>query len=95
MKSLTDGISGNFHEGYNTRREAECAYACAYSIGIVRALPARGSQVAAASPMPPPIMNEFRDTPDDFLGVDWYVVFKGLTPGIFPTWSVLLVYEQQ
>lgn len=91
MKSLTHGISGNVQEGYNTRREAENAYACAYSLGIVRALPAPGSQgaVALATPMSPAVMNIFKDADDEFLGAEWYVVFKGLTPGIFPTWYVL------
>jgi hypothetical protein len=92
VKSLTHGISGNCQEGYNTRREAENAYACAYSLGIVRALPAPGSRAPASAPaalIPPPVMDELRDADDEFLGAEWHVVFKGLTPGIFPTWYVI------
>lgn len=82
---MTNGVSGNIQEGFNTRLEAERAYAFAYAIGGVQVVPRHGS-TSAPAPMPPGVMQAFLDADDDFLGAEWHVVFKGRTPGIYPTW---------
>lgn len=82
---LIHRVSGNVQEGYNSRYEAERAYALAYAIGGVRVIPSRGSTVTA-NPMPPVIMEGFMEADENFLGAEWYVVFKGKMPGIYPAW---------
>ena len=87
---LVNGVPGNIHQGFDTRREAERAYVVAYALGAVRILPSRGDAdqqaVAPAIPMPEAIMDAFASSSDAFLGAEWYVVFKGLRPGVYPAW---------
>ena len=86
--SRTNGVSGANQKGFNSRAEAEKAYAAAYALGTVRVLSRDGSQasMAPAAPMPQEILDEFKSVRDDFLGTHWYVVFKGKSPGVYPTW---------
>lgn len=82
-------ISGANHKGFHSRRDAECAWTLAVALGGVRALPPRGSivGVAAAAPIPEPIMQAFDEiNNDNFLGSTWYVVYKGKRPGVYPSW---------
>jgi hypothetical protein len=45
-------------------------------------------ELLARQPQSPHIMEALEDTSSDFLGVEWYVVFKGTTPSVYPTWYV-------
>ena len=80
----------NIHQGFDSRLEAERAYVMAYALGAVRALPPWGNaneQVPApAAPMPDAIMYAFATASNTFLRAEWHVVFKGLRPGVYPTW---------
>ena len=61
----------------------------AHAMGAVRTLPRRGSAAVGpspAAPTPQAIMDAFASMPDDFLGADWYVVYKGKRPGLYPAW---------
>ena len=62
----------------------------AYALGAVRVLQPRNGQTrgtpAAAAPIPEAIMAAWAQAGDDFLGSNWYVVFKGRRTGIFPSW---------
>jgi len=90
VEPLVKRVPGNIHQGFDTRLEAERAYVVAYALGAVRVLPLRddaGSQlVSPAIPTPEAIMAAFSSASDNFLGVEWHVVFKGLRPGIYPAW---------
>lgn len=88
VKAQVHRVSGNSQEGFNSLREAQQAYAFAYAIGAVRVLSPHGAGPASApaAPIPAPIMQAFEECDSNFLGADWHVVFKGLTPGIYPTW---------
>jgi hypothetical protein len=55
-------------------------------MGMVRALPPRGGTSTLARPIPPPVMQAFEEADEQFLQADWHVVYKGLTPGIYPAW---------
>ncbi|KAI0281133.1 hypothetical protein BGY98DRAFT_932225 [Russula aff. rugulosa BPL654] len=47
-----------------------------------------GQQVPAqAMPMPEELMAAFASASDNFLGAEWYVVFKGKRPGVYPAWN--------
>lgn len=62
-------------------------------MGGVRCLPRRGAPagfVPPVIPAPVRLMERFATLPDEYLGTDWYVVFKGKTPGVFPSWYVNL-----
>lgn len=77
------------HNGFNSRRDAERAYILAYAIGGVRAIPRKrgqGQPRIPAAPMPETIMDAFAAAPEDFLGAEWHVVYKGKRPGIYPAW---------
>ena len=90
VRPLVTGISGNVHESFNNRIDAERAYVLAYALGAVRVLkhpddPTPGSPTAAA-PMPDEIMDAWMEVSDEFLGSEWHVVFKGKRTGLFPSW---------
>ena len=71
------------------RLEVERAYVLAYAMGAIQTLPHRGSTTlgpAPATPTPQEIMDAFTSMPDDFLGAEWYVVYKGRQPDLYPTW---------
>jgi hypothetical protein len=36
--------------------------------------------------MPQYLMEQFLQSGENFLGIKWYVVFKGKVPGVYPTW---------
>jgi hypothetical protein len=71
------------------RLEAERAYVLAYAMGALRTLPRRGSTTlgpAPATPTPQEIIDAFASLSHDYLGAEWYVVYKGKWPGMYPTW---------
>ena len=90
VEPLVNRILGNVHQGFDHRREAERAYILAFSLGALRVLPPCGGAVqqalAPAAPTPEAVMAAFADASDDFLGVEWHVVFKGKRPGVYPAW---------
>ena len=86
---MVTGIPGNIHKGFVQRYEAERAYVLAYAMGALRTLPRRGSDDIGpppATPTPQAIMDTFASMPNDFLGAEWYVVYKGRQPGLYSTW---------
>lgn len=83
----------NNFEGFDTRLHAERAYLLAYALGGVRRLPSRDAPrgyVPPAVPMPVRLMERFAALPSEYLGAEWYVVFKGKAPGIYPSWYVFI-----
>lgn len=78
-------VSGNIHESFLSRYDAERAYTLAYALGAVRRL---GGNHTLAPPTAPPaaFMDALRNVRDDFLGADWHVVYKGKQPGVYPSW---------
>jgi hypothetical protein len=76
------------HVGFETRLAAEKAYVLAYALGCVRILPRHCGDhpPAAALPVPEAVVRELSSAPDDFISAEWYVVFKGKRPGIYPAW---------
>lgn len=58
-------------------------------MGGLRTLPRRGDVEYGpppAAPTPQQVMDAFAAVPDDFLGAEWYVVYKGRRPGLYPSW---------
>lgn len=94
MKGLTDGVGGALYKGFSTRQEAECAYIISYGLGIVQELRGSSSASSASSCLsivnPQPTEAEILDAlgraASLFLGIEWYAVFKGVRPGVYPTW---------
>ena len=91
VKPLVKGIPGNIHQGFDHCREAKRAYVLTFAMGPLHVLPARhdiGHQEvpAPAMPMPEAVTATFVSSSDNFLGADWYVVFKGKKPGVYPMW---------
>jgi Caulimovirus viroplasmin len=86
-KAQVSGVSQNCYEGYDDRKSAETAYVVTYALGGVRIVPGLGS---ASQPASQPIEDAARialaSMPADFLGMEWHVVYKGRTPGIYPGW---------
>lgn len=89
VKLLVKHIRGNNYKGYQSRMEAERSYILAGALGSLCVL-SRDSDptapLAQVAPMPEPVMTAFASASDKFLGVEWYVVFKGLCPGVYPAW---------
>lgn len=89
VKPLVEHIPGNIHKGFERRYEAERAYVLAFAMGGLWTLPRRGAVECGpppASPTPQEVMDAFAAVPDDFLGAEWYVVYKGRRPGLYPSW---------
>ena len=89
VDSLVTSVPHNVHKGFVSRIEAERAYVLAYAMGALRTLPRRGSTALGpppATPTPQEVMDAFASLSDDFLGAEWYVVYKGKRPGLYPTW---------
>ena len=78
------------HCSFGTRFEAERAYVLAYALGSVHVLKRcrdpSTSTPAPATPMPESMLEAWAEVADDFLESEWHVVFKGKTPGVYPTW---------
>ena len=96
VRPLVTRIPGNVHLSFATHREAEHAYALAYALGSVRVLrhpnnPTPDAPTPAAA-MPVDVMRAWEQASDDFLGVEWHVVFKGKCTGIFPSWQVRISF---
>ncbi|KAF8503806.1 hypothetical protein F5888DRAFT_1631681 [Russula emetica] len=92
VEPLVKGIPGNIHQGFRHHRKAEHAYVLAFAMGALRTLLARhdmDQQVpASAMPMSEAVMAAFALAADNFLGAEWYVVFKGKRPGVYPAWQM-------
>lgn len=101
VKPLTNNVRGSLYKGFNTRQEAECAYIVAFGLGIVQVI--GGSSISSASstsqlasprsivrlrPTEEEILDALQRASSTFLGVEWYAVFKGIRPGVYPTWYV-------
>jgi hypothetical protein len=90
VEPLVKSVPGNIHQGFSHRREAERAYVLAFAMGALRTLPARLNtgqpELGPAIPMPEALMTAFASASGSFLGAEWYVVFKGKRPGVYPTW---------
>lgn len=80
-------IPGANFKGYGDRLHAERAWLTANVAGTVRVLDEEGhaTQVPPTS-LPPDVMTALRAAPEDHFDDGWYVVTKGRTVGIFPTW---------
>lgn len=98
MKPLTDKVSGSLYKGFRTRQEAECAYVVAYGLGVVQVLDGSSAtssssssitslqSIVRAQPTEEEILAALQRASDTFLGDEWYAVFKGVRPGVYPTW---------
>lgn len=87
MKPLVNRIPHNCHQGFATRLQAERAYLLAFAMGCVRVRTADHTRgPAMAAPTPAAVMRAFADIPEDYLGAEWHVVFKGRCPGVYPAW---------
>lgn len=92
---LVKGVPHCNHKGFNVLEEATAAYTIAYALGFVQAIPVRGatecgpaSQLSLVSPTPrqEDILAALSNTSPGFLGDNWYVVTKGIRPGVYPCW---------
>jgi hypothetical protein len=89
VEPLVKHIRGNNYKGYQSRVEAERSYVLAGALGSLRVLSRDSdptSPLARVAPMPEAVMTAFASASDNFLGAEWYVVFKGLRPGVYPAW---------
>jgi hypothetical protein len=87
VEPLVKNIRGNNHKGYQSRREAERSYVLAGALGSLCVLSRNPTAPCArAAPMPEQVMAAFASTSNDFLEAEWYVVFKGLRPRVYPAW---------
>lgn len=78
-------MSGNIHEGFKKRYDAERAYTLAYALGAVRRRGPNNPRTPATAP-PAAFLAALHDVGDDFLGAEWHVVYKGKRPGVYPSW---------
>lgn len=101
VKPLTDKVSGALYKGFNSRQEAECAYIVSYGLGIVQVISGSFSEslssesesstptsIVRTRPTENELLNALQCASSTFLGVEWYAVFKGVHPGVYPTWYV-------
>lgn len=60
-------------------------------MGAVRALPPQSAGEDYQAPAVPLLTNllaKFAELPVEYFGAEWYVVFQGRLPGVYPTWYV-------
>lgn len=80
-------VPGAHLKGYEDRLHAERAWLAANVAGTVRILDAAGNAfLVPPTSFPAEVMAAFLDAPDGHFDDGWYVVTKGRTTGIFPTW---------
>ncbi|KAJ7441679.1 hypothetical protein B0H11DRAFT_2252003 [Mycena galericulata] len=86
VKALVNGVSNCIFRGYKTVRDAEAAFQYALSHGWVRTC---SSPVTAAIPSLPTPASTF-DIDNPLSGTEphdqkqvWYVVYRGITPGVY------------
>ncbi|KZP12814.1 hypothetical protein FIBSPDRAFT_961127 [Athelia psychrophila] len=80
-------------EGFDSPIQAERAYIAAYTMGAIRRLPPRDAPASFVPPavaMPAHLVQKLAALPANYLHAEWYVVFKGRAPGIYPTWGMTL-----
>ena len=85
MEPLVVGVSGNIHESFSARYEAERAYTLAYALGAVHWVQ-RSGNLALPGPPPALFMAALQNVDDDFLSESWHVVYKSKQPGMYPSW---------
>lgn len=93
---LVEKVPRASYKGFETLEEAQTAFALAFALGFVEAIPARNAVGLVAPPRSPsmvstnPTQNEIlailSGTPANYLGQTWYAVFKGIRPGVYPCW---------
>lgn len=96
FQHLVQRVPNANYKGFQDRDEAKAAYFIAYTLGFVKAIPTRGQNGLATPPATPSIVTTspsqdeilaaLSSTSPNFLGQDWYAVFKGIRPGIYPSW---------
>lgn len=93
---LVKGVPRASYKGFVTLDEAQGAFVIAYTLGFVEAIPARGSvdfglrpataSLVTTNPSQNEILATLSGTSRTFLGTTWYAVFKGIRPGVYPSW---------
>ena len=87
VKPLVIGISHSNYKGYASHREAQRCYMLAGALGSLLVRSKNPSvPPTRARPISENVMQAFSLAADDFLGEEWYVVTKGLRPGVYPAW---------
>jgi hypothetical protein len=87
------GVSGNIYQGYPSLAAAQAAFDYASRRSWTRAIPAHPSlprQAIPTLPSPTGLLdapNPLHGT-DTVLGTSWYVVFSGITPGVYDSLCV-------
>lgn len=93
---LVNYVPNTNYKGFQKLDEANMAYIIAYALGFVKAIPARNcNDLGPPAPTPSlitttPSQNEIlaalSSASPNFLGQTWYAVFKGIRPGVYPSW---------
>ncbi|KAJ7241257.1 hypothetical protein C8J57DRAFT_1526991 [Mycena rebaudengoi] len=84
-KALTSGVSNSIHRSYRTLTEANAAFQYAQDRGWTRSCNSQ-SPAAAIRVLPIPMIESDSANPlhgDDVLDNQWFVVYRGITPGVY------------
>ncbi|KAJ7240103.1 hypothetical protein C8J57DRAFT_1527833 [Mycena rebaudengoi] len=84
-KALTSGVSNSIHRSYRTLTEANAAFQYAQDRGWTRSCNSQ-SPAAAIRVLPIPMIESDSANPlhgDDVLDNQWFVVYHGITPGVY------------
>ncbi|KAJ7244506.1 hypothetical protein C8J57DRAFT_1524983 [Mycena rebaudengoi] len=84
-KALTSGVSNSIHRSYRTLTEANAAFKYAQDRSWTRSCGSQ-SPAAAICVLPIPMLESDSTNPlhgDDILDNQWFVVYCGITPGVY------------
>lgn len=92
------GVSHANYKGYDDIAQAQAAYMIGYTLGLVEVVEdddgtasdtsTAPSSVAPRHPTEEQIYQALERAPNTFMGREWLVVFRGIRPGIYPSWYV-------
>lgn len=84
------------YKGFQNLDEAKAAFFVAYVLGFVEAIPVRGcgdlgpppqtASMVSTTPGQDDILAALSSSSPTLPGRAWYAVFKGIRPGIYPSW---------
>ncbi|KAF7971007.1 hypothetical protein HWV62_22271 [Athelia sp. TMB] len=94
LKVFVLRTSQSNYKGYDNVAQAQAAYMIGYNLGLVEIV-ANGNPVAAVAPRsvvpqhpsPEELYRALEQAADTFLGREWVVVFRGVRPGVYPSWN--------
>ncbi|KAF7972067.1 hypothetical protein HWV62_19135 [Athelia sp. TMB] len=96
LKDYVLGVPHANYKGYDSVAQAQAAYMIGYGLGVVETVDGADggddrsnapTSIVSNDPTEEEIYEALERASSTFLGPEWVVVFRGVRPGVYPSWN--------